>query len=263
MNGEVDLVGALFGGAPEAEQLGLFAAIMTGLVAGLLHVVSGPDHLAAVLPMAVDAPRRSVRLGVLWGIGHGLGVIGLGGLFFAFRSVTDIAWISFSSELIVGVLLVALGVWALRRSRLVVVHHHAHEHPPPPSDKPGPTPHAHPHVHFNDPTVDRPQHVEKGQHRFHHHSTLGFGFIHGLAGAGHLVVAMPMLALSAALGVVYLVSYLAGGMAAMMGFAYCAGALVRKPAWIPTALRMAGLGSMVVGLFWISSFARVVVTQSS
>ncbi len=240
-------------------------AIMTGLLAGIVHVVSGPDHMAAVLPFAVDAPRRAVRLGIVWGVGHGLGVVVLGVAVLTLRTVVDIEWISSGSELLVGLLLIALGGWALRRSRVVVVHHHRHEHPRSRPDAPAAEgqvtdpirggSHAHPHVHFNDPTVDAPNHASEGRHRFHHHSTLGFGFIHGLAGAGHLVVASPMLALGWVAAPLYLLSYLIGGMGAMTGFAFCAGALVRKPAWIPTALTAAGWGAVAVGVFWVTTFA--------
>ena len=227
-------------------------AVGTGLTAGVFHVVTGPDHMAAVLPFAVDAPKRSVWLGVLWGIGHGLGVVALGLIFMALRGAEIVEWISGVSELVVGVLLVALGLWALRRSRLVVVHHHHHDHRPTTAAE---KPHAHPHVHFNDPTVGEVLHSVAGRHQTHHHSTVGFGFIHGLAGAGHLIVASPILALGTAASIVYLVSYLLGGMGAMMVFAYCAGALVRRTEWVPRALRYAGAASVLIGVFWVTSFA--------
>ena len=35
----------------------------SGLIAGAAHVITGPDHLAAVAPIAVDDPRRATRLG--------------------------------------------------------------------------------------------------------------------------------------------------------------------------------------------------------
>ena len=31
--------------------------LVTGAMAGIVHVLSGPDHLAAVTPMAIDARR--------------------------------------------------------------------------------------------------------------------------------------------------------------------------------------------------------------
>lgn len=225
----------------------LLLAIGTGLVAGLVHVVSGPDHLAAVLPFAVDAPKRSLKLGLFWGVGHGLGVILLGIGFLLLREIAPIEAVSQTSELLVGVLLVGLGIWALRRSRLVVVHAHEHAH-----DEDG---HVHPHVHVADPSVDSEAHPTEGKHERHHHSTLGFGFVHGLAGVGHLIVASPLLALGKLAAGLYLGSYLFGGVVAMAIFARLAGALAGRPKRLPIALRIAGASSVLVGLFWVSSFA--------
>ena len=35
--------------------------ILTGLAAGTVHVVSGPDHLAALAPIAAHQPKQAVR----------------------------------------------------------------------------------------------------------------------------------------------------------------------------------------------------------
>ena len=226
----------------------LWAAVGAGLVAGVLHVVSGPDHLAAVLPFAVDRPRRALRMGLFWGLGHGLGVLILGALFLALREAAPVERISEVSEILVGLLLIGLGGWALRRSRLVVVHHHEHGHDHDPD-------HAHPHVHIADPTTDRVDHAEVGAHADHHHSTLGFGVVHGLAGAGHLVVASPLVAFGAGAAALYLSSYLVAGVVAMSLVALLAARLVRRPTWIPNALRVTGAASMVIGAFWVGSFA--------
>ena len=52
--------------------------IFTGLSAGALHVVSGPDHLAVVAPLVAENPSKGFQLGFRWGLGHGLGVVILG-----------------------------------------------------------------------------------------------------------------------------------------------------------------------------------------
>src|SRR5688572_3654911 len=56
---------------------GMFAALLAGLAAGLIHVLSGPDHLAAVAPLA-GGRGRSWRAGFLWGLGHSGGVLAVG-----------------------------------------------------------------------------------------------------------------------------------------------------------------------------------------
>ena len=48
---------------------------LTGALAGLFHVLSGPDHLAAVAPLAVEDGRRGWFAGWTWGFGHASGVV--------------------------------------------------------------------------------------------------------------------------------------------------------------------------------------------
>ena len=58
---------------------------IAGIVAGFIHVLSGPDHLAAIAPYAVDGKSRAWRTGVRWGLGHTTGVLGLGLLLLLLR----------------------------------------------------------------------------------------------------------------------------------------------------------------------------------
>ena len=50
-------------------------ALLAGFAAGLLHVFSGPDHLAAVAPLASNRARGQWLTGLQWGIGHTMGVL--------------------------------------------------------------------------------------------------------------------------------------------------------------------------------------------
>lgn len=56
--------------------------LLAGLAAGILHVLTGPDHLATVGTLAVEERRRSWVTGLVWGVGHTslvyLGGFGLG-----------------------------------------------------------------------------------------------------------------------------------------------------------------------------------------
>jgi hypothetical protein len=47
---------------------------LSGLLAGVMHVISGPDHLVAIAPLTVRTPRAAPALGAAWGIGHGGGI---------------------------------------------------------------------------------------------------------------------------------------------------------------------------------------------
>ena len=227
----------------------LLLAIFGGAAAGVVHVLSGPDHLAAVLPFAVSGRHSAVRAGALWGLGHGLGVAVLASMAVLIRSSVDVEALSSGAEVVVGGLLVLMGLWSIRRSRLMVVHSHRHRH--------GDETHAHPHVHITDHSVSEPHHSEHGRHGRHIHSVFGFGVVHGLAGTSHLLGVLPSLALEATSAIAYLVAFLIGGIGAMSAFALASGRLVQREAWRPRGLAMAGVTSIGVGLFWLftASFA--------
>jgi hypothetical protein len=60
----------------------LLASAWTGLVAGCLHTLTGPDHLAALAPMSIGRTRlQSAWMGALWGCGHDAGQLLFGLLF--------------------------------------------------------------------------------------------------------------------------------------------------------------------------------------
>ena len=56
----------------------MFIVAFTGLINGITHVLSGPDHLAAIAPLAVRARKKSWIPGMRWGIGHSTGVAVIG-----------------------------------------------------------------------------------------------------------------------------------------------------------------------------------------
>lgn len=99
-------------------------ALLAGIAAGFFHVLAGPDHLAAVAPLAADDDRVAWRAGLSWGLGHTAGVLLVGALLVAFREVLPIEALSASSERLVGAALVGIGVWGLWRARTP----HAHQH---------------------------------------------------------------------------------------------------------------------------------------
>ena len=53
-------------------------AILVGAGSGALHAVVAPDHLLSLGPIAIRAPSNALRVGTLWGVGHGLGTLLLG-----------------------------------------------------------------------------------------------------------------------------------------------------------------------------------------
>lgn len=100
--------------------------LLTGLLAGSQHVVTGADHVAAVAPLAVDSRRFAWTAGLHWGIGHACGLALLGGLFVAFREALPVESISAWSELIVGGLLIVIGGRGLVAAFAPPAHGHRH-----------------------------------------------------------------------------------------------------------------------------------------
>lgn len=89
--------------------------VLGGLIAGAVHAVSGPDHVAAVLPLAAESPERGARIGLSWATGHGLGTVLLAAFATTLRHVLDLPTLGAHAETLVGVLLVATGLWTLLR----------------------------------------------------------------------------------------------------------------------------------------------------
>ena len=100
----------------------MLLAAAAGLATGLVHVLSGPDHLAAVAPMAAGTPgdpvppagsQASWRAGLQWGLGHSAGVVLIGLLLIAVRERLPIDLISAYSERMVGAALLLVGAWGI------------------------------------------------------------------------------------------------------------------------------------------------------
>lgn len=216
-------------------------ALLSGLAAGAAHVVTGPDHLAALAPIAVDRPLHAMGLGLRWGLGHGIGVVALGGLGIGARHLINVDAISAWSEFIVGFMLIAMGLWAFRRATRMVVHAHGHGHSAEGDE------HAHLHVHESDSQHDA------AAHRGHAHAAFFVGMLHGAAGTGHLLGVLPSLALPTGDAVIYLSAYFVAAVLSMGLFGAMMGRFVQR--WGQGALQriMYGVSSaaVAIGAVWI------------
>ena len=105
-------------------------SLVSGLLAGGLHTLTGPDHLAALMPLSVGVGRaQSFLLGALWGLGHDTGQIIFGCAFILLRSHMhfDLAMLSQYGTLAVAATLVIIGATGLWE-RMSGGHHHHHDH---------------------------------------------------------------------------------------------------------------------------------------
>ena len=206
-------------------------AALTGLLLGCWHVVSGPDHLAAITPLATASgnERSGAGVGLAWGLGHASGVWLVGLVLLAFGSLIPLDLVGAWSERIVGVAIIAVGVWGLWRVHKTWGSQHAeagHEH-------------GHGHGH--------------GQR-----SALGIGLVHGVAGSSHLYGVLPALALTSSARLSYLAGFGLGSILAMGAFAGLLALIVlRLPGSRELVRRWALLGAsivaLVVGTAWLVS----------
>lgn len=223
-----------------------------GFLASVLHVISGPDHLAAITPLAIEARKKVWRIGLFWGLGHLTGMMAIGILFILFRELIPVEAISQHSELLVGFVLIGVGAWAIFR-----IFYQGKEH-------------KHPHIHGGEqPYIHVHEHKHGNNHLKHEHahskslkqngwSSFFIGVLHGLAGIAHFLLLLPVLGFENQLqSAFYIVGFAIGTVAAMVLYAYLLGQLTNYSKKshsknFSQGVRIFGaLFAIVVGIFWI------------
>lgn len=193
-------------------------AVFSGLAAGLLHVFSGPDHLAAVAPLAADGTRARWMTGLQWGLGHTTGVLIIACLLLLLREQLPLDLISGYSERIVGAALIAVGGWGIRGAWV---------------------------RRCGGATVQRHAHVG---------ASFAMGALHGLAGSSHLFGVLPALAFATrADSMLYLAGFGAGAVTGMSAFTTAIGLLNRMlpPRHSSGVLYAASAAALVIGGVWL------------
>lgn len=196
-------------------------ALIAGLTAGLVHVLSGPDHLVAIAPLAADDDQPQWQAGLRWGLGHTAGVLAVGALLLAFRELLPIERLSAYSERLVGVALIGVGVWGAYRAARLSVHRHDE---------------GAVHAHITSETGQVTRALERARQRRYPHvhghaqtrASFAMGMLHGLAGSSHLFGVLPALALpTRGAASLYLGGFGIGAVAAMTAFAAIVGVVAR------------------------------------
>jgi hypothetical protein len=202
---------------------------LLGLLLGMRHATD-PDHVIAVTAILSREHRlaAATRIGVIWGFGHTLTVLGVGAAIIIFKFAVPIR-LGLAMEFAVAITLILLGlgtVGALMRriaSPLfesppprtkdlpedlledspedLIVHSHSHTHDD--------VPHRHPHVHGADSEFHRehvlaPAALPPLAARRPLLRSFGVGLVHGLAGSA----AIALLVLSAIPGPLWATLYL-------------------------------------------------------
>jgi hypothetical protein len=220
----------------DLSQASALLIVAAGIGAGLVHVFSGPDHLAAIAPLAMKRQRGAWLTGLRWGIGHASGVLFVAALSLILRGVLPVKLISNWSDRLVGALLIGIGFWTLRKALLIHAHAHAHQ---------GET---HEHLHMHGRSAVKVHAVKR---HFHTHAAFGIGTLHGLSGSAHFLAILPALAMpSTTLAIIYLGCYGIGTVVAMIFFASVINSL---------SMRFAGAAKVYRGFMFACSGVAVAV----
>ncbi len=214
----------------------MLISILTGLLAGSLHVIGGADHLVGITPMVLRQPRLALRAGMAWGLGHSGGVVFLALVAIFLKDFTDLHLMSFMAEFVVGITLLMAGFITIKKSLGLNIHTHEHVH------RDGST-HTHMHLHF----------MGQRKHLRHTHAATSLGLLHGVAGAGHLLAVLPAFALPTFGAFAYVAAYLLGSVVAMgvvvIAISFATMKVGKKA--LPFLFGFTGWVSVFTGFFWI------------
>ena len=218
--------------------------IVTGIIAGFVHVVSGADHLIAMAPSAITSPKIAAKNSISWGLGHSSGVIFLAVLAVFIKDITPLSKLSNFAEFFVGISLLIVGVFAIKNSLPLNIHSHSHQH----------NGVAHHHLHFHSEA--------KKKDNKHSHALTGLGLLHGLAGGSHILAVLPALALPLISASAYLISYLIGSLASMILFTGLISltTLNTGQKFLRRLIAFAGGLSFSMGLFWVQKSTALFLT---
>ena len=224
----------------------MITTLFSAILASILHVISGPDHLAAVTPLAISSQRKGWKIGLVWGFGHLIGMLLIGVLFLLFKEVIPVEAISSYSEQLVAIILIAVGLWAFYR-----IFNEKKKHTQPHTHSDGST-----HIHTYENKSD--EHSHKKEMKQNILSSLSIGFIHGLAGVAHFILLLPVLAFETRFeGTKYILGFAIGTVLAMTIYGFILGNIAKlsknanDPLFFKGIRFAGGLFAIVIGVYWL------------
>jgi ABC-type nickel/cobalt efflux system permease component RcnA len=192
-------------------SLSIMAVLTIGLVFGLKHATE-VDHVVAVSTIVSRHKNvfHSALVGALWGAGHTASLLIVAVIVLSLR-VTIPEAVSGWLELGVAIMIIVLGISALRRALRQNAHVHVHQH-----NHDGL---SHTHIHFHE---NETQHAPVVQSP-HSHAVLRLGWkpvligmMHGLAGSGALMLLVLTQISSPLLGFLYVATFGVGSIVGML-----------------------------------------------
>lgn len=88
--------------------------ISYGILFGMLHILTGPDHIAAIITISVNKGYQAFFIGVKWGIGHSIGLLIIFGVMLTIDK--EILYKTQIVEWIVGFYLILLGFYGFYKT---------------------------------------------------------------------------------------------------------------------------------------------------
>lgn len=225
--------------------------LFAGIAASVLHVISGPDHLAAVTPLAIETKRKVWKIGLFWGFGHLIGMLLIGILFLLFKGYIPLEKISEHSEQLVGVVLIAVGLWAFLS---IFYNHKEHKHP---HIHDGKDPYIHIHEHEHDASKLEHSHTHAKKVKQNMWSSFGIGILHGLAGIAHFILLLPVLGFRNQLdSIQYILGFALGTVLAMTIYTFLLGKITnytkgQSKSLYKTIRLSGGVFAILIGVYWL------------
>jgi high-affinity nickel-transport protein len=256
-------------------MIAVLSLTLLGFFLGMRHATD-PDHVIAVSTIVSRQPtvRAALLIGSLWGVGHTLTVVAVGGAIVLFTIVIP-PRLGLSMEMAVAFMLIVLGMWNLtgfleqirgfRRSTgggADPLHTHFHSH----GDYdhyhlPGAGSEQHGHREERTPVAWLDQQLG-GLGVYQVVRPLAVGLVHGLAGSAAVALLVLALIKNPWWAMAYLVLFGIGTIAGMMLITAAIGAVLayasRRSSRVERYLRFAsGLLSLGFGLFLAYQIALV------
>jgi ABC-type nickel/cobalt efflux system permease component RcnA len=248
-------------------MIAVLSLTLLGFFLGMRHATD-PDHVIAVSTIVTRQPtiRAALLIGSLWGVGHTLTIVAVGGAIVLFTIVIP-PRLGLTMEMAVALMLIVLGMWnltgileqirgylPLAEARGLQLHLHNHgdyvqSHP----SGLGSRQHGHSEEQAPVAWLDRRL---SGLGVYQILRPLIVGLVHGLAGSAAVALLVLALIKNPWWAIAYLVLFGIGTIAGMMLITTAIGAMVayasRRSSRVERHLRFAsGLLSLAFGLFLV------------
>ncbi|KAG6619399.1 uncharacterized protein IUM83_13530 [Phytophthora cinnamomi] len=227
--------------SPSLLHSSMWQVALTAISLGVVHVLSGPDHIGALVALSNGKTwRQAFLLGAQWGCGHSLGIlaVALVCVFVIGHALAPNNSFSVACKYLTGICLVLLGVWTLYSAfkeykEAQVPHSPRHLASSPKSLWSQVQCQDASYVLLqspNDPSA-------KMQLTATSAASVGVGIVHGAAGPGCLLAVLPTLAMQKDISraLLYLGFFCASSILAMGSFAALYGDLTQRAvgiAWV-------------------------------